>query len=287
MAHSNATENYGLPQWIATDKPTFLGDLNSAFGAIDTQMKANSDASTNAVSTANQADSNATTALANASSALSTANSASTAASEATVIANQAKAQSTTAASDASTALRASAANSIENLAPAYDATRTYAVGELVTYVDAQNSGKLYKCIVAVTNPMEFNINYWDDVTTSEAFIKSDTATYDYQTGDTFSSIISGLFNAITSLNKVPKRLERYEGTSIRFYSVGISSSGALEIVNIRSEAGIIIFNTATHITSQNRDNWHNFNVSSDGTTFENLSDNTVTSDGYFKIYFE
>lgn len=40
MSATNSTTNYGLPQWIATDKPTFLGDLNSAFSAIDTAIKA-------------------------------------------------------------------------------------------------------------------------------------------------------------------------------------------------------------------------------------------------------
>lgn len=43
MAHTNNTENYNLPQWIGSDKPTFLGDFNTAFAGIDTQMKANAD----------------------------------------------------------------------------------------------------------------------------------------------------------------------------------------------------------------------------------------------------
>lgn len=46
MAHTNTTQNYGLPQWIGTDKPTFLGDLNSAFADIDARMKINSDDAT-------------------------------------------------------------------------------------------------------------------------------------------------------------------------------------------------------------------------------------------------
>lgn len=36
--HTNSTTNFGLPQWIGSDKPTFLGDLNSAFLEIDTIM---------------------------------------------------------------------------------------------------------------------------------------------------------------------------------------------------------------------------------------------------------
>lgn len=48
MAHTNNTDNYNLPQWIGSDKPTFLGDFNTAFAAIDAQMKTNADGITSA-----------------------------------------------------------------------------------------------------------------------------------------------------------------------------------------------------------------------------------------------
>lgn len=49
MAHTNSTTNYQLPQFIGTDKPGWLTDVNSAYLTIDTQMKTNADAaSTNA-----------------------------------------------------------------------------------------------------------------------------------------------------------------------------------------------------------------------------------------------
>lgn len=44
MPYTNSTPNYGLPQYIATDKPTYLGDANSAYSTIDTRMKANATA---------------------------------------------------------------------------------------------------------------------------------------------------------------------------------------------------------------------------------------------------
>lgn len=44
MAHTNSTPNYSLPQFISTDKPGWLTDVNSGYSAIDTAMKANSDA---------------------------------------------------------------------------------------------------------------------------------------------------------------------------------------------------------------------------------------------------
>lgn len=170
MSYTNSTPNYALPQWIGTDKPTFLGDFNSAFSAIDTQMKANADASTAATATANSAAATATSANTNATTALNTANSAASEAASATSAAASATSTANTASTDAAAALRASAANTIENLAPAYDPTLTYNVGDLVTFIDEQNSGKLYKCIVAVSYPEAFNINKWDDVTTSEVF---------------------------------------------------------------------------------------------------------------------
>lgn len=64
MSYTNHTTNYNLPQYIGTDKPTYLGDFNTAMGAIDTQMKANADAATTAGTTATAA-SNAIGALAN------------------------------------------------------------------------------------------------------------------------------------------------------------------------------------------------------------------------------
>ena len=69
MGATNRTQNYNLPQFVGSDKPTWLGDFNGAMSSIDTQMKANSDLGTTANTTAN-------TALENASSAQGTANQA-------------------------------------------------------------------------------------------------------------------------------------------------------------------------------------------------------------------
>lgn len=57
MAHTNSTTNYNLPQWVGSDKPTFLGDLNTAFNDIDVQMKVNADG----IVTADDKAENATT----------------------------------------------------------------------------------------------------------------------------------------------------------------------------------------------------------------------------------
>lgn len=62
FASTNKTTNYELPQFIGTDKPSWLGDFNEAMSTIDTGMHDNAtaidgveSASQTATSTANQA----------------------------------------------------------------------------------------------------------------------------------------------------------------------------------------------------------------------------------------
>ena len=55
MSSTNKTTNYNLSQYIGTDKPTYLGDYNSDMLKIDTQLKANADSASNAVSSAGSA----------------------------------------------------------------------------------------------------------------------------------------------------------------------------------------------------------------------------------------
>lgn len=55
MSATNHTSNYNLPQFIGTDKPTWLTDVNGAFSAIDSQMKTNADNISTASSTATSA----------------------------------------------------------------------------------------------------------------------------------------------------------------------------------------------------------------------------------------
>lgn len=104
MGATNHTANYDLPQWIGSDKPTFLGDLNDAFLKIDTGMKTNQSEISGAVSDAGNALAKATsaeqgvntltplvnTASENASQALSTANNAASTANTANTNANAA-----------------------------------------------------------------------------------------------------------------------------------------------------------------------------------------------------
>ena len=64
--HTNSTTNYSLPQFLPTDKPAWLTDVNPAYLAIDNGMKANAHA-------AEAAQTDATQALADAAGAAATA----------------------------------------------------------------------------------------------------------------------------------------------------------------------------------------------------------------------
>lgn len=55
MAHTNSTTNYNLPQFLPTDKPAWLVDVNPAYAAIDTAIKNASDAAGAAQTDATQA----------------------------------------------------------------------------------------------------------------------------------------------------------------------------------------------------------------------------------------
>lgn len=78
MASTNKTTHYELPQWIGTDKPTFLGDMNQAYEDIDTAIYNAATAASNAASAAGSAQSAAATAQSAAESAASTASAANT-----------------------------------------------------------------------------------------------------------------------------------------------------------------------------------------------------------------
>lgn len=135
MSSTNQTTNYGLSQYVGSDKPTYLGDYNSDMLKIDTQMKTNADnisANTSAVSTANT---NATQALTNASTAQTTADTAQS-------TANTANNTATSALSKANTNESA-----IIDINKKFDYTLTESV--IGTWIDGK---PLYRKIKTVSN---------------------------------------------------------------------------------------------------------------------------------------
>ena len=83
MGHTNSTANLALPQFIGTDKPTWLSDVNGAFAEIDTYA-GNNDAAL-AIT-----DAKADTAIGDATSAVTTAGNAATTAGNAAATATAA-----------------------------------------------------------------------------------------------------------------------------------------------------------------------------------------------------
>lgn len=98
MSHTNSTPNYYLPQFITTDKPAWLTDINNAFLAIDTGLDAAKDA-------ADAAQGDATAALSDAG-----------------------------AAASAAAAADAKGAGAVASIEAAFDPTTIYSVGAKVMY---------------------------------------------------------------------------------------------------------------------------------------------------------
>lgn len=58
MSSTNHTTNYNLPQYVGSDKPAWLGDINPAMSAIDTAMHANAVKAQQGVDDASTANTN-------------------------------------------------------------------------------------------------------------------------------------------------------------------------------------------------------------------------------------
>ena len=104
MSSTNTTPNFGLPQYIATDKPTYLGDFNKAMLDIDTNMKTIENKAVSAESSVATANSNANQALENSGNAQTTAEQAQATATQAQATATQAQTVATQAQATATSA---------------------------------------------------------------------------------------------------------------------------------------------------------------------------------------
>ena len=69
MSHTNSTTNYGLPQFLTSDKPAWLTDVNNAFSDIDSAVYAAQSKADTAYTDAGNAQLDATTAINNAAAA--------------------------------------------------------------------------------------------------------------------------------------------------------------------------------------------------------------------------
>lgn len=125
MSYTNQTANYGLPQYTADDKPTYLGDFNKAMLDIDTAIKANENIAQASQTLAQNANNSASEALSTANTASSSATNAGVKADNAYALAESAKADATQATTDATDAK--TIANSANQTATSANATATSA----------------------------------------------------------------------------------------------------------------------------------------------------------------
>lgn len=180
FGHTNETTNYDLPQFIGTDKPTWLGDFNTAMSAIDTGMAANaSDISslgtrvTNAEGIASQASSDVSTLT-------STVNTLSGNVTTVTTTANNAQSTATSALNTANTAdgkadTNASNIGTLSNLTTTNKTNLVNAINEVneINLLHATNSGT----VTTVQNtdakiPMQENIKIGTKLSISNGGIK-------------------------------------------------------------------------------------------------------------------
>ena len=200
MGHTNSTTNYSLPQFITTDKPAWLTDVNNAFLAIDTGMN-------NAQTAANNAQGDATTALGNAS-----------------------------AASTAAATADAKGAGAVASLADAFDPAAIYDVGDLVMY---NNLLYICSAAVTTPGPWTGVLNWTrvsveDMINSVKADIVSGTT---YQINDiialrykTIAGTVTGTPNVIQFFIPTAKMIDAsvgnatISGSSFRVYPSGTSS---------------------------------------------------------------
>lgn len=104
FASTNKTANYELPQFVGTDKPTWLGDFNTAMATIDGGMAKNKSNIESMDSRVSSAEATASQASQNVSALTTRVGSVESSVSSATTTANNAQSTATTALNTANTA---------------------------------------------------------------------------------------------------------------------------------------------------------------------------------------
>ena len=104
FGHTNSTENYDLPQFVGTDKPTWLGDFNTAMSTIDTAVGTNASAITSLGTRVTSAEGIASQASTDVAGLTSTVNTLSGNVQSVTTTANNAQSTATSALNTANTA---------------------------------------------------------------------------------------------------------------------------------------------------------------------------------------
>lgn len=200
MSHTNSTTHYGLPQFITSDKPAWLTDVNAAMSAIDTGIY-------NAKDAADNAQSDATQALTDSGTALSTANSA-----------------------------NSKATGAIASLANDFSAASTYAVGDYVMY----NSLLYVCSVAVTTPGAWTGVTNWSRALVSDldALIPRSSADLSYSGGskttkqaiDDLSTVTEGSIsvlpgNSITIMRYTITKVGNVKFLSIMFKRTGTATT--------------------------------------------------------------
>ena len=214
MSATNHTTNYNLPQFIGTDKPTWLTDVNGAMSAIDTQMKANADSATSASTSATTANTNIGT-LANL---------------------------ETTAKTDA-----VSAINEVNNKAGNAQSTANTAVSDASNAQTTANEAKT----LAQTVASFININNYNSYTDTSSFTRlqgTGTATYaNFNVATNADKSLAKVYGSFTvsSTSSGAQRWKLTTDTGLRPDSqIAIRGITTLYGTNGKTGAGVLFLNT-------------------------------------------
>lgn len=260
MGHTNETSNYDLPQFIGTDKPTWLGDINGAFLAIDNAIAGVASDATSAVSIANGAATLATSASEAASAATTTAEAASTAATSAASVANTAADTANNAQSTA--VLAKSTADTASATATATD-TKVGALTDLHTTVKTS--------IVAAINEIEGEVNRGSVSVTADG-VKTYGEMLDLLAAEIDDAKVTE--NALLVVGEYRAPIARNTTSRYEFGVLALHNANAVNLNVIRIEK------------AASGSAWYRLRVATDGTTADHSTTNVPADGTVFKLLY-
>ena len=264
--HTNSTPNYNLPQFVSGDKPTWLGDANGAFLAIDTAIAgvntvaasadAKADLATTAAQTASgvatDAASAAAAASADAASAITTAGNAATAAQSASTAATAAQSTADSAATAAtaaqstadSAATAATAAQSTADSAATTASAVDTKVGDLTDLVTTDKTS----IVNAINEVATSGGGTSGSVTVTADGVKSYSALYNelYALLDaskitsktTLENSLGGGYVLVTKATSIEFSRCMFEGTQFTITDIKLRTTGSTHVNAIASTGG-------------------------------------------------
>ena len=228
FGHTNETTNYDLPQFIGTDKPTWLGDFNTAMSTIDTAVGTNASAITSLGTRVTSAEGVASQASSDVASLTSTVNTLSGNVQTVTTTANNAQSTATSALNTA---------NSADGKAD----TNASAISSLDTRMDT-----------AEANIANFNLT-----TYNTASVTRSTGTYDFNN--------QSLSYALNSDGSLAKIYGQVTATNVSSNGVAVMSTPLRPSSNLTISGGAIGFRYTSNFNFEGA-NAVSYTIKTDGT---------------------